>query len=132
MTYPDRLKAAMDKAGLNQKQLADAMGVDKQTVNSCIVLAGSNKDRALSAENSARAARVLGVDHHWLATGEGEANPVMMVERMALSSKAVYIGDRFDAISDPQKRRQAYAMIVQFLDFSGSPPRTPPPESEPT
>lgn len=27
---------------------------------------------ALTAENSARAARALGVDHYWLATGEGE------------------------------------------------------------
>ncbi len=117
-TYGKRLEHAMQLAGVtNQSALARDIGCTKATINQ--VLKGG-QTQYLNALNSARAARVLGVDHHWLATGEGEPRTALMNERMALTPKAVYIGERLDAIESPEKRARAYALIVQILDFGGA------------
>lgn len=113
-TYGKRLAHAIELAGgMKQTELADAIGVKKATVNQVL----SGKTNCLNAPNSALAARLLKVDHDWLATGEGEPRPLLMHERMSLSAKAVYIGQLLDDISDPEKREKAYALIVQVLAF---------------
>jgi transcriptional regulator with XRE-family HTH domain len=133
--YGARLKQAMELNGwTNQAALARAIGVQKATINQVLTDdAEKTQTKYLNALNSARVARLLNVDHHWLATGEGDPRTDLMSERMALSPKAVYIGEKLDAIEDPQKRARAYALIVQILEFGGSdPPPTPPPGDGPS
>ncbi|WP_296228565.1 hypothetical protein [Ralstonia sp. UBA689] len=67
-TYGDRLQHALTIAKRTRQELAAALHISEQAIGQ--VLLGNTK--ALVAENSARAARFLGVDHFWLATGEGE------------------------------------------------------------
>lgn len=119
MTFPQRLAQALQLSGMKQSELAEAMGVKKQTISSYLTAKRDGEDRAMSASNAAKAARILKVDHYWLATGEGDPRPTLLMERLALSPKAVHIGDRFDAIEDPKQRDRAYALIVQLLEFSG-------------
>ena len=103
---------------IRQTDLADRIGVKKATVNQ--VLTG--KTAYLNALNSALAAKELRVDHHWLATGDGEARPLLMMERLALSARAVHIGNQLDAITDPDKRAKAYALMLQVLELGAGQP----------
>ena len=114
--YGERLAQAIELAGgMKQTALADAIGVKKATINQAL----SGKSQYLNALNSARAAELLEVDHHWLATGEGEPRPLLLRERMALSKRGVYVGQLLDKIEDPDRRERAYALIVQMLEFGG-------------
>jgi transcriptional regulator with XRE-family HTH domain len=125
-TYGDRLRRAMTLAGYTQNvQLARAMGVTKQAVHSVLK---SGAKGMLNAANSVRAAEACEVDHRWLALGEGEPRVPLMTERLALSTRAVYIGMRLDEIADHARREAAYAVIVQMLDFgAGGLPGAPGP-----
>jgi transcriptional regulator with XRE-family HTH domain len=67
MEFGKRLEEALRIAGKERKDLADALGVSAQAIGQ--VIKGDTK--ALTAENCARAARFLGVDFYWLATGDG-------------------------------------------------------------
>lgn len=74
-TFAGRLGDALEKSGRSRIELAAVlrsskgeMGVSQAAVGQA--LGGDTK--ALTAENCARAARFLGVDGYWLATGEGE------------------------------------------------------------
>lgn len=67
-TYGERLDVALSRSGKDRAQLSQGIGVSVQAIGQ--VIAG--KTKALTAENSARAAKFLGVDHYWLATGEGD------------------------------------------------------------
>lgn len=67
----DRLRAAMQDAEINQKQLADAVGVKPPSVNGWL----SSKAKFLRGENLLKAARTLGVSQDWLATGRGSMKP---------------------------------------------------------
>lgn len=71
VSYGDRLNKAIELAKTNRKALGLALGISEQAVG--MVIRGDT--RALTAENSALAARTLRVDHYWLATGEGEPRP---------------------------------------------------------
>lgn len=71
MTYGTRLDQAIKLAKASRKALGEAMGISEQAVG--MVVRGDSG--AFNVENSARAARFLRVDHHWLATGEGEPRP---------------------------------------------------------
>ncbi|MNK33417.1 hypothetical protein D3C87_518980 [compost metagenome] len=66
-TYGSRLAEALRLAGRERQELATAISVSVQAIGQ--VIAG--KTKALTAENSAMAARFLNVDSYWLATGEG-------------------------------------------------------------
>lgn len=69
--YKDRLEEAMTDAGVSVQALADHLKISYQAVKK--VLGGSSA--AFTAANSARTADFLGVDHFWLATGEGKKRP---------------------------------------------------------
>ena len=71
MTYGKRLDQAISMAKSSRKALAIGIGVSEQAIGQ--VIRGDTV--AFSAENSAKAARFLRVDHHWLATGEGDPRP---------------------------------------------------------
>ena len=66
--YGARLAEALQIANMERQELADGIGVSVQAIGQ--VIAG--KTKALTAENSALAARHLGVDQFWLATGMGK------------------------------------------------------------
>jgi len=67
-TYGDRLEHALQFSGKSRKDLCLAIGVTLQALGQVL----SGKTKALTSENSARAARFLEVDHYWLATGQGQ------------------------------------------------------------
>lgn len=67
-TYGERLEEALRWAKKDRAQLGAALQISVQAIGQ--VIAG--KTKALTAENSAKAARFLNVDHYWLATGEGQ------------------------------------------------------------
>lgn len=115
-TYADRIKHAMELANKRQIDLARGIGVEKATINSLL----KSRSGMLNALNSVRAAVFLGVDHHWLATGEGEPRPLLMMERLALSAKAIYIGGLLDDLPTHEQREKAYALIVQMLEFGAA------------
>lgn len=64
--YASRLDAAIKHAQSSVRQLSDALGVSYQAVKKIL----DGKSTALNAENHERAARYLGVNSFWLATGE--------------------------------------------------------------
>lgn len=65
--YKDRLVQAMTAAEMKTADLADRLGLSYQAIKK--VVDGNTK--ALTAENSARAAQLLNVSSDWLALGEG-------------------------------------------------------------
>jgi len=71
MSYGMRLQQALEVAGKDRKALAEALGMSVQAVGQ-VITGGRSGTQMFNAENSAKAARFLGVEHHWLATGEGE------------------------------------------------------------
>jgi len=75
-TYGDRLEHAMRLAGRSRKELCSAVGVTLQALGQVL----SGKTKALTSENSAKAARFLRVDHYWLATGEGQMTAHLHVQ----------------------------------------------------
>jgi transcriptional regulator with XRE-family HTH domain len=90
-TYSDRLNQALTAARKTRAELAAAlrkptgeMGVSVSAIGQVL----SGKTKMLTAENSALAARFLGVNHLWLATGLG----LMRDEHPAPS--ATFVGER--------------------------------------
>ena len=128
-TYGHRLRHAMGlrTPAWSQAELARAVGTTRATINQVL----GPRNGALNAENTAAAARLLNIDQHWLATGEGAPQPYGAMERLTLSPRAVYIGTRLDAITDPDRRAKAYALMIQLLEWDDSEkpplPLLPPP-----
>ena len=71
MNYGKRLLEAMVLAGFTRAMLAAAIGKSVQSVGQCI----TSNTNSFTAENSAKAALALQVDHFWLATGQGKPRP---------------------------------------------------------
>jgi transcriptional regulator with XRE-family HTH domain len=95
-TYAQRLTHAMELARVTDRaKLADALGISVQAVGQAL----AGQTRALSAENSAKAARFLKVDHHWLATGEGEPRPP------GPSEQAIAFAREWDKLNTTERRR---------------------------
>ena len=67
----ERLKTAMDAAGINQAELARLCGVSAPSVNGWL----SGKSKFLRGENLLLAAKALNVSEQWLANGKGEMKP---------------------------------------------------------
>jgi transcriptional regulator with XRE-family HTH domain len=70
--YAVRLAHALALAGKDANDLARELGVSYQAVMKA--LKGTTK--ALAADNNSKAARFLGVDPDWLATGEGSPRSI--------------------------------------------------------
>lgn len=84
MLLSERIKIAMDEAGMSQVDLARACGVKPPSVHGWL----SGKAKYLRGENLLQAARALGVSQEWLATGSGsmrdsgeERDPVLGLKR---------------------------------------------------
>jgi transcriptional regulator with XRE-family HTH domain len=104
--YGDRLAEAIRLSKIPEKEarakLAAKLGVSVQAVGQ--VLGGTTK--ALTAENSAKAARFLNVDHYWLATGEGDPRP------QGLSEEARAWAARFDKLTAAEKEKFSALLVV--------------------
>jgi len=84
MSFQERLAEAMRDANTTPKALGAAVGVSVQAVSQTL----SGSTRAFSAENCVKAARFLGVDSYWLATGDGDKRPALSPNTaMALSQE---------------------------------------------
>jgi transcriptional regulator with XRE-family HTH domain len=103
--YGERLAEAMELANLRgpdaRTKLAKAVGITVQSVGQAL----SGATKALSAENSAKAARFLRVDHYWLATGEGEPRP------SALSEDAIAFARIYEELDE--RERERWRLLVQ-------------------
>ncbi|NHC62202.1 S24 family peptidase [Paenalcaligenes suwonensis] len=80
--YSERLVWAMKRAGADERWLSGRLGVSYQAVKKVV----DGKSSALNAANNSFAARLLGVNSDWLATGDGEpesepSNEVIPVTR---------------------------------------------------
>ena len=68
MSLSERIREAMDAAGVSQAALARACGVKPPSVNGWL----NGKSKFLRGENLLLAARALNVSQEWLATGKGK------------------------------------------------------------
>lgn len=64
--YWQRISAALKHARITQKELQEGLKISYQAMKKL----EDGKTKSLSAENNARAARILDVNSYWLATGE--------------------------------------------------------------
>ena len=96
MEFGKRLEIALGLAEMDHKEFAAALGVSHQAVYQ--VLKGDTK--ALTAANTAKAARILDVDWYWLATGEGVARRGDLAGR--LSTRQAHAAALLDLLSDEQ------------------------------
>jgi phage repressor protein C with HTH and peptisase S24 domain len=71
MLLSERIKLALDEAGLSQVDLARACGVKPPSVHGWL----NGKAKFLRGENLLLAARALNVNQEWLATGAGPMHP---------------------------------------------------------
>lgn len=107
--FSGRLAVAMTMAQASRRALADAVGISVAAVS--LVLSGQTSQ--MTAENTARAARYLGISMHWLATGEGSMLDDVSPEAMEIARQL----DRLDG----GDRRRALAMC-RLAVFSDPPP----------
>jgi len=107
-TYGERLEEALRLVGKDRQQLADALGISVQAVSQVIL----GKTKALTAENSARAARFIGINPFWLATGEGAPG----ASQSAGWPFRVPLED-YDRLSDEQKQGLE-AVVSAFIKAS--------------
>lgn len=70
MSYGKRLDEALKRAGKERRELAAELGLSVQAVGQ-VITGGRSGSQRFNSENSAKAARFLRIDPHWLATGEG-------------------------------------------------------------
>jgi phage repressor protein C with HTH and peptisase S24 domain len=82
----ERLKAAMAEAGVSQAELARACGVKPPSIHGWL----SGKSKFLRGENLLSAARALGVEQQWLATGIGPRHPSDVVLNEPLTTVRMY------------------------------------------
>lgn len=83
MDYAERLMLAMEHARATKSSLAKSLGLSYQAVAKIF----DGRTRSLSAENSDKAARVLGVNASWLASGLGSM--ALQAETMPLMAHAL-------------------------------------------
>lgn len=83
MELKDRLRIAMEAAGMNQAALARACGVTRPSVSGWL----SGKGRFLRGENLLAAANALGISQQWLATGEGSMKPAQHNETVSVMAR---------------------------------------------
>lgn len=113
--YAARLQDAMRCAGrdpddtVSVRWLADQLSVSYQAAKKAI----SGDTKALTADNNVKAARALGVNSEWLATGEGAS----------ASAASPFSADLMRAIqaAPPNVRRQAENAIRAMLDMDQLP-----------
>jgi transcriptional regulator with XRE-family HTH domain len=111
MDFRERLTAAMKRANVNGAELGRAIGVTSQAIS--LILSGTS--RALTAENTAKAARFLKVDHYWLATGEGHITTPPQGEALGITPEALSIAKWFDRLTDARDRARVETAVMAAI-----------------
>lgn len=86
-TLKERITRAMRDAKMRQADLMRACGVSRGAVSQWV----KGDTKKLDGDNLTKAARALGVNPHWLATGEGRPHDFRVGEDASLP----YISDEF-------------------------------------
>ena len=98
MTIGDRVKRARKHAGLNQRDLAKAIGITQPSLSEL------ERGESRSSAYLIQIASVCGVDANWLATGKGEMLNRIRTDEIELHETEVVDGDeplRADEIELP-------------------------------
>ena len=114
MTYGKRLKAAIEAAGRERKEVAQACGCTVQNIG-MVLTAPAGVDRTLSAATHAKAARFLNVDPYWLATGEGQMRTDAAADDSTLSTDAKEIASYFDKLHNKVARTRSYVGAMSLI-----------------
>lgn len=128
-TFAERLARAMTVAGKNRNELAKVlrsttgkMGISPSGIGQLL----DGKSKSMTAENCARAARFLGVNSYWLATGEGSiaepANlPLLAAEPAPLFENPEDLLGRFAALLArvPDTMRPSFADVLHAWVLTG-------------
>lgn len=104
----DRLDALLKEKNLSQAAFARLLGIAQPSVYK--IVSGSTKNPGKILEMAA----VLGVDAHWLKTGEGSREIIGNSGRMVQEAQAVYSAD-YAAEAD-----NAHCIRVDLLDFEAA------------
>lgn len=123
----ERLRLAMDEAGMSQAELARKVGVKAPSINGWL----SGKAKFLRGENLLAAARALKVSQDWLATGKGSMRPAADADaslRQANTDEASAAIDLRDNADYPAVRRVRFKLsagasgfAVEYLDDDDAP-----------
>jgi transcriptional regulator with XRE-family HTH domain len=103
--FSERLRYAMERAGISQAQLARACGVKAPSVHSWL----SGKSKFLRGHNLLSAAKVLKVSQTWLATGNGSITPSAHeglhndIEHLSLQDCLTKIESTLERLNDMQR-----------------------------
>lgn len=108
MSLKDRLKKALSQEGkkLSQAGLARACGIKPPSVSDWM----SGRTQTLEGENLVRAAGYLGVNAHWLGTGEGSMSDPSLTQNQdklasfpeRLRTLAATVAGMFNVIPEDQ------------------------------
>lgn len=115
----------MEMAGLKgreaRRRLSDMLAESGITLSvQAIGQVLTTPGRAFSAEISARVARLLRVDHYWLATGEGDAKPTG-----GLSEDAIAWARRYDRMDTESRAKFAAALTLAIPNVKTQAPEKP-------
>jgi transcriptional regulator with XRE-family HTH domain len=115
MELKDRIREAMQSAGLKPLQLANAAGVSSGAVTHW--LGGATK--SLKADTANRIAQATGYSVEWLTTGTGDKKPsaAPTERRTGLTPGAVELAALYDLIpvSDRVGRATAYNLATTAI-----------------
>lgn len=106
-SYSDRLKRAMDERGVDIPTLAAKIGVSYQAVRK------ATKGGGMSAENNAKAAKVLGVNSDWLALGVWPKQ--RQVGNATTAAEAVQLLRELANQRNPDERRAVAELVRSYL-----------------
>jgi len=106
MTLGARVRWALEHAGMNQTELAKAIGVGKGAISQWSL----DQIDSIRPDNLFAAARVLRVEAEWLGTGKGPRTPI---ERVAPDVDPE-IARLIDALP-PESRRPLLALVTALL-----------------
>lgn len=86
--FRNRLQTAMDRSGVSRDALSAHLKVTRVAVDKLL----DGRSKSMTAENCAKAARFLEVDHFWLATGNGDMRLVESDSQNKVSERrALYL-----------------------------------------
>lgn len=106
----------MQAAEKDRASVQKALGISSAALSQLINNSPSGT-KEFKAENSARAAAFLRVNHHWLATGEGDMKPTDRPELAPFSPGALELAELYDMIpqQDRLRRSKAYASASRAI-----------------
>lgn len=107
-TINDRIRIAREKKGLNQSELAVAIGVTPQTVQQWEALKTSPRQKKIDA-----LANVLAVTSDWLLTGRDSPTPQTAENEEALSRKERILLELFRDATDDQQTELIRSLETQ-------------------